>query len=168
MSQTSLAFIGLGSNLNNPAQQIKSALSALSELSFCYGLQCAPWYSSLAIGPKGQPDYINTAAKINTSLTAIELLHQLQAIENQQGRQREIKWGARTLDLDLLLFDDLSLQSEELTLPHPEISKRSFVLLPLYDLIPSLIFNNGDKLEDLVKQCNKDDLTLITDQRISY
>lgn len=168
MKGTSLAFIGLGSNLCDPTRQINEALQALSTLKQSSNLQCAPWYSSLPVGPQDQPDYINTVASINTSLSAIELLHQLQSIENKQGRQREVKWGARTLDLDLLLFDDLCLNTEELLLPHPEIANRSFVLLPLFDLTPSLVFPNGDKLSELVKQCNQDGLKLIKEHHALY
>ncbi len=161
MSKYSQAFIGLGSNLENPSYQINSALKALSELPHSKELTCAPWYSSKAVGPGDQPDYINTVVSLETTLPQLELLHHLQAIENQQGRKREVRWGARTLDLDLLLYDNIQHNCEELTLPHPEIQDRSFVLLPLYDLAPELVFPNGNKLEDLAKQCDTSGLELM-------
>ncbi|MGH1440557.1 MAG: 2-amino-4-hydroxy-6-hydroxymethyldihydropteridine diphosphokinase [Cellvibrionaceae bacterium] len=155
MTSYSTAFIGLGSNLDKPHEQIDQALTALAKLASCKSLECAPWYSSKAIGPKGQPDYINTVARLKTLLSPAELLTQLQGIENAQGRQRLVHWGARTLDLDLLLYDNLELASEKLTIPHPEIQNRNFVLLPLYDLSPTLILPNGEKLETLAKQCDQ-------------
>ncbi len=161
MNPIATVFIGLGSNLNCPEEQIQNALNALSQLPDCSNLQCAPWYTSKAIGPKGQPDYINTVVSLQTTLPALDLLHALQKIENQQGRQRTIRWGARTLDLDLLLYNNTQLNTDELTLPHPEIQNRSFVLLPLYDLTPELILSDGSALSDLVELCDKSELTMI-------
>jgi 2-amino-4-hydroxy-6-hydroxymethyldihydropteridine diphosphokinase len=165
VSTFSTAFIGLGSNLDNPASQIEKALTALHALSNVEHVLCANWYESKAIGPGDQPNYINTVASLRTLHSPHELLHQLQHIENQQGRQREIRWGARTLDLDLLLYDNVQMSSDNLTLPHPEMAKRSFVLLPLYDLAPTLIMPNGEKLEELVQQCDCSDIERITDHR---
>ena len=161
MSECSLAYIGLGSNLNNPSQQIYDGLHALKTLPLCEDLQCANWYSSKAIGPGEQPNYINTVASLATTLSPIELLHQLQRIEDQQGRQRDIRWGARTLDLDLLLYDNIELQHKELTLPHPQMQERSFVLVPLHDIAPSLILPNGKSLAGLIKHCDISELQLV-------
>lgn len=145
-------YIGLGSNLESPANQIKSALASLEALPHCQHVQCSPWYSSLAVGPGEQPDYINAVVRLETQLAPVDLLHQLQAIENKHGRQRSIRWGARTLDLDLLLYDNVSINTEELQLPHPEINNRNFVIYPLYDLAPELILPNGQKLSDVASQ----------------
>ena len=161
MSKPAQAFIGLGSNLDKPAEQITQALDAMAKLAHCTQLECAHWYSSKAIGPGDQPDYINTVASLNTTLTPRELLGALQGIENQQGRQRDIRWGARTLDLDLLLYNDIQLHSEELTLPHPALKQRNFVLVPLYDLAPALVLPDGSPLADLVQQCGREQLSLI-------
>lgn len=151
-------YIGLGSNLDNPPQHIQDALNALSVLNHCRHVKSAPWYSSKAIGPGEQPDYVNTVVSLQTRLSPIDLLHQLQAIENQHGRERNIRWGARTLDLDLLLCDNVHINSEALTVPHPEMQNRNFVLFPLYDLAPSLTLPNGSELADLVKHCDASDL----------
>ena len=150
------AYIGLGSNLQNPSQQIHSALHALEQLSHCRKVRCSHWYGSKAIGPGEQPDYINAAVYLETELSPIELLHALQAIENTHGRQREIRWGARTLDLDLLLYDSECMHTPELQLPHPEILNRNFVLYPLHDLSPELIFPNGQSLSDALKPVTMD------------
>lgn len=156
------AYIGLGSNLEHPRQQIQAALDALEALPDCHSLRCAPWYQSKAIGPEGQPDYINTVAHIKTTLAPLTLLHQLQTIENTQGRQRHIRWGARTLDLDLLLYDNILLNTDTLQLPHPEMQKRNFVLLPLHDLEPELILPDGKDVKSLVQQVGHHDLQVIT------
>ena len=145
-------YIGLGSNLESPADQIKSALFALEALPQCQHTQCSPWYSSLAVGPGEQPDYINAVVHLETQLTPIDLLRQLQAIENEHGRQRSIRWGARTLDLDLLLYDNVNIDTEELQLPHPEMANRNFVIYPLYDLAPELVLPNGQNISDIASK----------------
>jgi 2-amino-4-hydroxy-6-hydroxymethyldihydropteridine diphosphokinase len=152
------AYIGLGSNLQNPNQQIHNALNALGQLTKCQKMRSSRWYGSKAIGPGEQPDYINAAVYLETQLSAIELLHELQDIEDTHGRQRHIRWGARTLDLDLLLYDKLHINTQELQLPHPEILNRNFVLYPLYDLSPELIFPNGQALTKVLSTITMDGL----------
>ncbi|MGH1485806.1 MAG: 2-amino-4-hydroxy-6-hydroxymethyldihydropteridine diphosphokinase [Cellvibrionaceae bacterium] len=167
MSTHSTAFIGLGSNLDSPSQQISRGLDLLTEIEGCKNLLCAKWYSSKAIGPGEQPDYVNTVAKLETKLSPHALLKQLHIIENQRGRQREVRWGARTLDLDLLLYDNIQLEDEILSVPHPEIQHRAFVLLPLYDLAPSLVLPTGEVLQDLIKRCDTNDLRVIEEPVIN-
>lgn len=159
MIKTHSAYIGLGSNLNEPAKQLQHALTALSAHNKITQIECSPWYQSRAIGPDNQPDYINAVARIETVLTPEALLATMQAIENAQGRTREIRWGARTLDLDLLLYDQLSLQSKTLTIPHPELRNRSFVLKPLIDLAPALCLPSGEAIAQLLVDCDCGDLT---------
>ncbi len=144
-------YIGLGSNLESPQAQINSALTALQALPQSQYLQCSHWYSSKAIGPGEQPDYINAVAALETQLSPLALLHELQGIENAHGRQRDIRWGARTLDLDLLLYDNVCIETEELHIPHPEMTKRNFVLYPLYDVAPSLILPDGQAVSTLIE-----------------
>ena len=158
MENHNTAYIGLGSNLDNPLEQINSALQALKQLPDCNNLRCSEMYGSKAVGPGDQPDYVNAAVAIDTQLDPFELLHQLQAIENSHGRQRSIRWGARTLDLDLLLYEQQQINSEELELPHPEILNRNFVLYPLNDLNPDLVFPNGQSLTSIIEQCSMTDL----------
>lgn len=135
---TTRAYIGIGSNLKNPQQQVARALEELASLPQSHGMRTSSWYTSKAIGPGIQPDYTNGAVAINTALTPYELLDELQKIEQQHGRERKIRWGPRTLDLDLLLFGDHILNTEHLTVPHPRIRERNFVVFPLVDLNPTL------------------------------
>lgn len=140
-----LCYIGLGSNLDKPQKQVETAINAIANL----GDICAqsPWYQSQAIGPGDQGDYINGVIELQTTLSAHELLHALQAIENQQGRVRTVRWGERTLDLDILLFNKEQIDSEELIIPHPRMTERAFVLYPLLDIAPTLKLPNGQTLQ---------------------
>lgn len=162
MNNFTAVFIGLGSNLDRPAEQIKAALSALSQLPCSQSLQCAPWYSSLAIGPGDQPDYINTVASLETTLTPEALLDELQFIEKHHGRQRNIRWGARTLDLDILLYGNAIVNTERLKIPHPEMAQRGFVLQPLADLAPQLRLPDSVALSELLSRCDTSDLCQLT------
>ena len=130
-------FIGLGSNLDEPLSQLKTAIEHLKQIKESQLLNISAFYQSAPMGPQDQPDYINAVAEMSTSLTAEQLLDALQEIENKQGRVREQRWGARTLDLDILLFGNEIIKTERLTVPHCGISERNFVLYPLNDLVDS-------------------------------
>lgn len=132
------AFIGLGSNLDDPAEQLRAAFSALGGIPGSRLLARSPVYRSKPLGPADQPDYLNAVAELETRLEAEELLDHLQGIERQQGRQRSRHWGPRTLDLDLLAFGDQRIDTARLQVPHPGILDRAFVLVPLADLAPDL------------------------------
>lgn len=133
------AYIGLGSNLDDPVAQIDKAFAALDTLKDSQLLLRSPKYGSAPLGPQDQPDYVNAVAGILTTLSPEELLAQLQAIEKQQGRVRSgERWGARTLDLDLLVYGSEVIDSPNLQVPHPRIAERNFVLLPLNDIAPEL------------------------------
>ncbi|MGK2915406.1 MAG: 2-amino-4-hydroxy-6-hydroxymethyldihydropteridine diphosphokinase [Porticoccaceae bacterium] len=147
------AYIGLGSNLDNPAQQLRSAIAAIAQLADCELTATAHWYQSAAVGPGVQPDYINTVIVIATSLSPLHLLQRLQAIEADHGRERTVRWGPRSLDLDLLLYDNYRLDTPELTLPHPRLSERNFVLFPLADIAPTLLLPNGISVLELLANC---------------
>jgi 2-amino-4-hydroxy-6-hydroxymethyldihydropteridine diphosphokinase len=133
-----LCYIGIGSNLNQPLQQVRLALQALARIPGIRLLRRSPWYVSKAVGPGEQPDYLNGVIELDTTLDAPALLHALQQIETRQGRERHIRWGARSLDLDILLYGDHYLDTPELQIPHPRIRERAFVLAPLADLNPGL------------------------------
>jgi 2-amino-4-hydroxy-6-hydroxymethyldihydropteridine diphosphokinase len=164
------AFIGLGSNLSgeseglyrDPKTQIKYALKKMKEHSKLNVLKVSSFYQTPAIGPADQPDYINAAAKIETDLEAYELLENLQLIENQQGRIRSQHWGARTLDLDLLIYDQLIENTQKLTLPHPRAHQRAFVLAPLADLDTDLIIQGHGKVVDLLADCSMRGIVKLT------
>ncbi|MBQ0720198.1 MAG: 2-amino-4-hydroxy-6-hydroxymethyldihydropteridine diphosphokinase [Gammaproteobacteria bacterium] len=144
------AYLGLGSNLNHPPRQIKSAIQAIAKLPGTRLKCCAPWYQSIAIGPGSQPRYINTAVEIDTVLKPRALLQALQQIEQQQGRKRIVRWGPRTLDLDILLYANQALHTRRLQIPHPRLGERNFVLYPLADIAPGLNLPDGTSLASLL------------------
>lgn len=148
-------FIGIGSNLNNPLQQIKIACEELQHLSRTQFIKSSSLYSSSPLGPQDQPDFLNAVVELNTDLSASELLQQLLVIEHQHERVREMRWGPRTLDLDLLLYGNEIITTTELTIPHPGLKTREFVLYPLVEIAPDLVLPTGEKVQDLLAQCQK-------------
>ncbi|MDX1692599.1 MAG: 2-amino-4-hydroxy-6-hydroxymethyldihydropteridine diphosphokinase [Ketobacteraceae bacterium] len=158
------AYIGLGSNLGDSIATLQSALTALSLLPQSRLEAVSQFYQSRAIGPGEQPDYINAAVRLLTELTAESLLDELKRIESDHLRTRgTVRWTARTLDLDLLLYGYENINTERLTVPHPRIAERNFVLLPLHDLDPGLTFPNGVCLTDLVQQTPQTGITPLSD-----
>ena len=155
-------FVALGSNLDQPLAQVQRAIVELQQLPHSQLLTHSPWYQSKAVGPGAQPDYINGVAQLQTTLPPHDLLHALQAIEEAHLRKRELRWGARTLDLDLLLYADQCINSDELIVPHPRISERNFVLYPLFDIAPQLQFPSGERLKDMVNHCANTGLSLVS------
>ncbi|KTD23100.1 2-amino-4-hydroxy-6-hydroxymethyldihydropteridinepyrophosphokinase [Legionella lansingensis] len=134
-----LCYLGLGSNLNSPERQLRQAIQALRQLPSTYLLKVARFYRNKAWGRKGQPRFYNTVALIQTCLTPQQLLLTCQKIERKQGRIRHVKWGSRTLDIDILLYGSLIIESEKLIIPHPRMHLRDFVILPLLEICPKPI-----------------------------
>jgi len=133
------AFVALGSNLHDPRAQVLRGFDALAHLPGTGLIGRSRLYRSAPWGVTGQPEFVNAAAELETSLAPRELLDALLAIERAAGRDRSVgRWGPRVLDLDLLLYDAVSLHEPGLTLPHPHLHERAFVLLPLNDLAPDL------------------------------
>ena len=130
-------YIGLGSNLQNPKRQVETALEELAQLPDTSLLDHSSLYRSRPVGPQDQDDFINAVAHLSTALAADSLLDALQQLEQQHHRVRERRWGPRSLDLDLLLYGDRTIDTPRLKVPHPEIAKRSFVLLPLHEIAPT-------------------------------
>lgn len=157
MSDT--AWIGLGSNLDTPLQQLHLALEALNQLPESRLVDASPVYRSSPVGPSDQPDFLNMAARIETDLEPLALLDQLLAIEDTQGRVRHQTWGPRVIDLDLLLFGERTLDEPRLKVPHPELANRDFVLQPLLDLDPDLCLPDGTPLSQLRNDCPDNQLT---------
>lgn len=153
-----LAYIGLGSNLDNPRQQIERAFVELDTVADSQLIARSALYSSKAVGPGEQPDYINAVALVSTQLSPLALLDALQAIEQAHQRVRIEHWGPRTLDLDLLLFGQQTIASERLQVPHPYLSHRNFVLYPLADITPDLILPDGRSLRSLLELCSAAEL----------
>ena len=132
------AFVALGANLGARAQTLIAALASL-ETEQTHVVAASGFLETKPVGPVEQPDYLNAAAELRTLLTPWELLSVLQAIELEHGRTREIHWGPRTLDLDLLMYDQLITEDPELVLPHPRMMERRFVLQPLCEISPWLV-----------------------------
>jgi 2-amino-4-hydroxy-6-hydroxymethyldihydropteridine diphosphokinase len=133
-----LAYIGLGSNLDDPRAQVSRAIGELAGLPGCTLCGRSSLYATAPLGPVAQPPFVNAVVSLATGLAPLALLGALQGIERDHGRVRDgTRWGPRTLDLDLLIFGDLQLQLPGLTLPHPEMARRAFVLVPLAEIAPA-------------------------------
>ncbi len=155
------AYIGLGSNLSDPAKQIKNAVQAILKLEQCQIQRVSSLYFSRPMGPQDQPDYMNAVLVISTSLTAIELLDALQNIENLAGRiRKDNRWDARLLDLDILLFDQQIIDSERLIVPHYGMKIREFVLMPLHEIAPELILPCGESIKELIQSLDQNGLKI--------
>jgi 2-amino-4-hydroxy-6-hydroxymethyldihydropteridine diphosphokinase len=146
------AYIGLGSNLADPAEQLREALKALAQLPQTVLSGVSSFYVSDSLLP-GQPRYTNAVAALDTGLAPLALLDALQGVENGQGRERLERWGPRTLDLDILLFGDRLIDEPRLKVPHYHMHARAFVLYPLAELAPGLILADGRALDDLLAAC---------------
>lgn len=152
------SYLGIGSNLKNPSKQVEIAIQLISSHQNIHLIAKSSLYQSRAlIHPERptevQPDYLNAVIAIKTTLSAQELLEACQSIETSMGRVRSGKvWEARVIDIDILLFDQLIYSSDTLTLPHPEMKQRAFVLEPLFEIEPELIFPDGISLKSLQKK----------------
>jgi len=149
MSDTStIAYIGLGSNLSEPIEQVKGAIDKIEEISQSHVVVVSSLYLSKPMGPQDQGDYINAVLALETSHSAIELLDALQEIENKAGRVRkENRWGERILDLDIILFGNQVIDTKRLTIPHYGLAEREFVLIPLAEIAPSLKLPDGKSVK---------------------
>ncbi|MFV0596171.1 2-amino-4-hydroxy-6-hydroxymethyldihydropteridine diphosphokinase [Shewanella sp.] len=145
-------FVALGANLEDPTAQLDNAVAALSALADNQSLKVSPYYCSAPMGDVVQPDYINAVASFETTLSPIALLDALQEIENTQGRVRRERWGPRTLDLDLLLYDDAIIDVPRLKVPHYGMKERSFVLVPLAAIAPDLVLPCKTPLRSLISE----------------
>lgn len=128
-------FIALGSNLNNPVEQLKIALLHIRAVQNTVIVAESSVYETKPVGPQDQPDFMNQVIAVETRLSAHELLYALQAIENKMGRVRTRHWGPRVIDCDILLFGDESIHTDDLIVPHPEMQHREFVLKPLAEIL---------------------------------
>ncbi len=164
-------YVGLGSNLGGeianvflePKAQLEQALITISEHRQIELIQTSSFYRTTAIGPGKQADYINAVAMLETNLSAYALLHFLQSIENQQGRVRTQRWGPRTLDLDILLYGQLIENSDRLTIPHPRLHERAFVLAPMAEINPELTIANRENITQLLANCSTQGILKLSD-----
>lgn len=146
-------YIGMGSNLAAPEQQLRNAIEALAQLPGTTVAGVSAFYQSDSLLP-GQPRYTNAVAALDSCLAPLELLDALQSIENDQGRERLERWGPRTLDLDILLFGDRLIDEPRLQVPHYQMHLRAFVLYPLAELAPATLqLPDGRRLSDLLAAC---------------
>lgn len=153
-----IAYIALGSNLQQPQQQVLQALIALAQLPQTRLLKQSALYRTTPLDHHnqryaGQPDFINAVAEVDTELAPLALLHAILEIENRRGRERPYPNAPRVLDMDLLLYDDTMLHTAELTLPHPRMHERGFVLLPLAEIAPLLEIPGHGKVAELAQTC---------------
>ena len=147
------AYVALGSNLQDPQQQVLRAFDELNGLPHTRVVACSALYRTAPVGYDNQPDFINAAAEVETELTPLALLRALLALETAHGRERPFPNAPRVLDLDLLLYDDLTMHDAELTLPHPRLHERGFVLYPLADIAPDLRIPGKGAVRDLLPAC---------------
>lgn len=156
-------YLGLGSNLEMPMAQLKAARIAISNVNGITEVAFSSLYRSPPMGSQNQPDYVNAVMAIETNLKPLELLATTQQIENEHGRVRNERWGARTLDIDILVFGDEVLNLPDLIVPHYGISERAFVLYPLFEIAPDLVIPSHGKLADLVVHCPLNGLERLSD-----
>jgi 2-amino-4-hydroxy-6-hydroxymethyldihydropteridine diphosphokinase len=154
-----LALIGLGSNLGNRKANLDGAVEALRETPGITVQAISSFHETRPVGgPSGQGDYLNAAAALETTLDPFALLHRLQEVESNFGRVRAERWGPRSLDLDLLLYDDLVVETAELTVPHPAMSTRRFVLEPLAEISPTAVHpRTGRTIAEMIDDLNRND-----------
>lgn len=148
-----IVFIGIGSNLQDPLQQVIAATEQLQQLPETIFLQASSCYQSPPLGPPDQPNFINRVVSLETQLFPEPLLDCLQAIENAQGRVRLQHWGPRVIDLDILLYGEQIIASPRLTIPHAGLKERAFVLYPLAEIAPDLILPSGESVLKLKAEC---------------
>lgn len=155
------AYVALGSNLQSPEERVNEAFARLDALPELSSLQRSRLYRSRPMGPQDQPDYINAAAGFLTLLSASQLLEQLLEIERAMGRHREARWGPRIIDLDLVWMNDAATSGPDLTVPHPGVSSRNFVLYPLADLAPTLDIPGYGDVQTLMRAVGAADISVL-------
>jgi len=143
-----MVVIGLGGNLADPRRRLCQALQSLASLPDTRLVRHSDLYASAPVGPQDQPDFVNAVAVVDTALAPLALLDALQDLENAAGRERRRHWGERTLDLDILLWERRSIALPRLTVPHPELTRRAFVVGPLIDLLPDCRLPDGTLVAD--------------------
>ena len=149
-----LAYIAIGSNLASPLEQVNAAITALGEIPHSQIVARSAFYRTPPLGPQDQPDYLNAAVALETTLDADTLLDHTQRIELAQGRVRKAeRWGPRSLDLDIMLFGDEVINTPRLTVPHYDMHNRGFMLWPLFEIAPEVLFPDGTPLACVLTQC---------------
>lgn len=161
MTAALVAAIGLGSNLSDPVAQVQAALAALAQLPDSELLAASSLYRNPPMGPQDQPDYVNAVALLRTALPPLRLLQRLQEIERRQGKVYRQHWGPRNIDLDLLLYGQQRIREAQLTVPHPGLHERAFVLYPLAEIAPDLLVPGYGAVRELAAAHSADSLIRI-------
>jgi 2-amino-4-hydroxy-6-hydroxymethyldihydropteridine diphosphokinase len=156
-----LAYVGIGSNLDGPVRQVEAALRELDRIPDSRLVARSSLYRTAPLGYANQPDFTNAVAALETSLAPEKLLDELQSIETAHGRQRPFADAPRSLDLDLLLYGQAQLKTERLIVPHPRMSERAFVLRPLLELAQDISIPGKGAARDLLQQCDGQDVKKI-------
>jgi 2-amino-4-hydroxy-6-hydroxymethyldihydropteridine diphosphokinase len=157
-------FIGLGSNLGDPVAQIRSAMQALAAMPETRLVRRSSLYRNPPSGYLDQPEFVNAAAQIETRLEPRELLEQLLAIERVHGRVRDLPNGPRTLDLDILLYGERTVREPRLTIPHPRMLERAFVLVPLAEIAPEAVVPGRGRIADLAAKLDASGMVKLSDE----
>ena len=161
------AYIGLGANLNDPVAQITHAFDELERIAGTRLVARSSLYASAPVGYVDQPDFINAVAQVETTLAPRALLAALLDIEQHHGRERGFRNAPRTLDLDLLLYGAAHFHEDHLSVPHPRLTERAFVLLPLIEIAPDLLVPNRGRASDWVASCTGQTVTRLLPQPIA-
>jgi 2-amino-4-hydroxy-6-hydroxymethyldihydropteridine diphosphokinase len=155
------AYVAIGSNLNSPRERVNEAFDRLSGLPEIRLAVRSRLYHSRPMGPQDQPDYVNAAAGLLTTLSAPQLLRQLLDVERAMGRHRLERWGPRIIDLDLVWMNDATTAGADLTIPHPGVSSRNFVLYPLADIAPTLDIPGYGDVQTLLRKVGAADISVL-------
>ena len=161
------AYIGLGANLNDPAAQIAHAFDELEHIAETRLVARSSLYASAPVGYVDQPDFVNAVAQVETTLAPRALLTALLAIEQRHGRERGFRNAPRTLDLDLLLYGAAHFHEDHLSLPHPRLTERAFVLLPLIEIAPDLVVPGKGRASDWIASCASQPVTRLLHQPVA-
>lgn len=161
-----VCYLSLGSNLGDRLAHLTNAVSALKSQPKIKVLKVSSVYQTRPVGGPDQDDFLNAVIKIDTSLTSTELLEITQGIENSANRTREVHWGPRTLDIDILSYADVVSADEKLTLPHPRISQRAFVLIPWNEIDPTAQIPGLGEVSKLVNQVSSEGVQLNSDMKL--
>lgn len=158
-----VAYIGFGSNIGDRLKHIQNAIDALAKMEGITLQKISSIYKTAPVGYEAQAQFLNGVAAIQTSLSPLSLLHALKNIETNIGRQHRIRWGPREIDLDILIYEDLCLQTEKLVVPHPEMHLRRFVLAPLAEIVPDLVHPVlQETIQTLLERLEDDKSVIIT------
>jgi len=147
------AFIGLGSNLGEPESKVRQGIADLAELPQVQLVAASSLYRTSPVGNADQPDFVNAVAQVSTELSPLILLAAMLAIERHNGRERSFRNAPRTLDLDLLLYDANTIATEGLSVPHPRMHERAFVLVPLIEIAPACVIPGWGSAADCLARC---------------